>query len=284
MGYAPEVAIALEQERLGAKIAAEGGGGLRGAVGTPEQLRQYLRRYEAAGVDQIIFVIQAGNNKHEHIMESLELFAREVMPEFKARDEEQRAKKRKRLEPVIEAAMKRRVDNAPALPEGYTITPMIRKMIEQQVGKEAIEKFQHEQATGAGPSVMHMAARARPQELKKRRARPYFLLVTSCSSLLARRLALDEQLAQRANRLARALLVLVADQARRQRQRRIEQDLKRDQRATFDRRDFPNRLEVIDVALGHRAFDDARRALAWPGCSLTSAQKLAVPCMTLTLT
>jgi hypothetical protein len=34
---------------------------LRGAVGTPEQLREYLRRYEEAGVDQVIFVMQAGN-------------------------------------------------------------------------------------------------------------------------------------------------------------------------------------------------------------------------------
>ena len=33
-------------------------------------------------MDQVIFVLQAGPNRHEHICESLELFARRVMPEF----------------------------------------------------------------------------------------------------------------------------------------------------------------------------------------------------------
>ena len=44
-----------------------------------------MRRYEAAGVDQVIFVLQAGPNKHEHICESLELFAEQVMPGVRRR-------------------------------------------------------------------------------------------------------------------------------------------------------------------------------------------------------
>ena len=87
MGYSPEAAIAAAQETLGAKAAAGDETGLRGAVGTPAQLREFLRRYEEAGVDQLIFVMQAGKNRHEHIMESLELFGREVLPEFAERDE-----------------------------------------------------------------------------------------------------------------------------------------------------------------------------------------------------
>ena len=78
---------ALEEERLGAKVAAGDTTGLRGAIGTPDQVREYLRRYEEAGVDQVIFVLQAGRNRHEHIMESIELFGREVLPEFIERDE-----------------------------------------------------------------------------------------------------------------------------------------------------------------------------------------------------
>ena len=35
----------------------------------------------------MIFCFQAGKNRHEHIMESLELFGREVLPEFIERDE-----------------------------------------------------------------------------------------------------------------------------------------------------------------------------------------------------
>jgi alkanesulfonate monooxygenase SsuD/methylene tetrahydromethanopterin reductase-like flavin-dependent oxidoreductase (luciferase family) len=159
MGYSPEVAQALAREQLGAKIAANGGEGLRGAVGTPDQLREYLRRYEAAGVDQIIFVLQAGRNTHEHIMESLELFAREVMPEFKERDERQVASKLARLEPALAAAMARRVDDAPKLPDGYTITPMVRKLIQQHVGEAALEQLQQAQATGSMNSVMNMFGR-----------------------------------------------------------------------------------------------------------------------------
>ena len=91
-GYDPEAVIAAaeNQDRLGAKVVEQGIGGLRGAVGTPDQLRDYLLRYEECGVDQVIFCFQAGKNRHEHIMEALELFGREVLPEFKDRDEKQR--------------------------------------------------------------------------------------------------------------------------------------------------------------------------------------------------
>jgi alkanesulfonate monooxygenase SsuD/methylene tetrahydromethanopterin reductase-like flavin-dependent oxidoreductase (luciferase family) len=160
MGYSPEVAMAIRQQRLGAKIAAGGGEGLRGAVGTPGQLREYLKRYEDAGVDQIIFVLQAGRNRHEHIMESLELFAREVMPEFKDRDEKLVAAKERRLAPVVDAALARKVDDAPELPADYTITPMFRKMIEKRGDEASIERFQQAQATGTMTSVMQMAAQA----------------------------------------------------------------------------------------------------------------------------
>src|SRR5437773_4363240 len=47
-GFDPH-AIALaagNPERLGAKVVAEGTSGLRGAIGTPDQVRDYLRRYE----------------------------------------------------------------------------------------------------------------------------------------------------------------------------------------------------------------------------------------------
>jgi alkanesulfonate monooxygenase SsuD/methylene tetrahydromethanopterin reductase-like flavin-dependent oxidoreductase (luciferase family)/putative sterol carrier protein len=61
------------------------GGGLasqRGAIGTPEQVRDLVARFAAAGVDELVFSVQTGHTRHEHIMESLELFAAEVMPAF----------------------------------------------------------------------------------------------------------------------------------------------------------------------------------------------------------
>src|SRR3954471_11603302 len=88
----------------------KGGGnsGLRGAVGTPDQIRDYLRRYEDYGVDQVILASQTGKNRHEHVMESLELFGRGVLPECLERDEEASAEKQRRLEPVIEKALARK--------------------------------------------------------------------------------------------------------------------------------------------------------------------------------
>jgi hypothetical protein len=77
-------------------------------VGTPEQIRGLLRGYRDAGVDQVIFVSQAGRNRHEHICESLELFAREVMPEFHEGAPEREQRKLERLAPAIEAALARR--------------------------------------------------------------------------------------------------------------------------------------------------------------------------------
>jgi alkanesulfonate monooxygenase SsuD/methylene tetrahydromethanopterin reductase-like flavin-dependent oxidoreductase (luciferase family) len=107
---------------LGAQLMERGLGSLRGAVGTPEQVRQLLRGYEQVGVDQLIFVSQCGRNRHEHICESLELFAREVMPEFQDRDEDHAKRKAESLAPAIESALARR---APArkVDPSYTIQP-----------------------------------------------------------------------------------------------------------------------------------------------------------------
>jgi len=111
---------AASTDRLGARLVEDGQGVLRGAVGTPDQIREFLRRYEDAGVDQVIFVSQAGNNRHEHICESLELFAREVLPEFAERDPKAEADKLERLAPAIDAALARKAPAREA-PEGYTI-------------------------------------------------------------------------------------------------------------------------------------------------------------------
>lgn len=53
-----------------------------GLIGSPETLRRKLRRFETSHIDSVILLNQAGKNEHDHICESLELFAREVMPEF----------------------------------------------------------------------------------------------------------------------------------------------------------------------------------------------------------
>ena len=50
-------------------------------------LRHNLKQYEAAHLDAMIFIVQCGDRRHEEIMASIELFAREVMPEFQERHE-----------------------------------------------------------------------------------------------------------------------------------------------------------------------------------------------------
>ena len=95
-------------EHLGATIEQNGIGSLRGAVGTPDQVRTLLRAYEEVGVDQVIFVAQAGRNRHEHICEALELFGSEVLPEFAERADAAEKEKLERLAPAMAAALARR--------------------------------------------------------------------------------------------------------------------------------------------------------------------------------
>jgi alkanesulfonate monooxygenase SsuD/methylene tetrahydromethanopterin reductase-like flavin-dependent oxidoreductase (luciferase family) len=121
-GYNRDIAAQTEQP-LGAQLFEQGLGSLRGAVGTPDQIRDLVRHYESVGVDQLIFVSQAGRNKHEDICESLELFASDVMPEFKDRDEAHVKQKAERLAPAIDAALARR-EPAREAPD-YTMKPAL---------------------------------------------------------------------------------------------------------------------------------------------------------------
>ncbi|OYV41526.1 MAG: LuxA [Rhodospirillales bacterium 20-64-7] len=65
-----------------------------GLIGSPDTIRKRLRQFEDAHVDQVILLNQAGKTTHQDICESLDLFAREVMPEFHDRQPAQDAWKR----------------------------------------------------------------------------------------------------------------------------------------------------------------------------------------------
>jgi alkanesulfonate monooxygenase SsuD/methylene tetrahydromethanopterin reductase-like flavin-dependent oxidoreductase (luciferase family) len=118
-GFAREI-VKADDASLAVKMMQQGLGALRGAIGTPEQVAELVRRYQSVGVDQIIFVLQAGANKHEHVCESLELFAESVMPEFTSGREAAEAAKAERLAPAIEAALTRREPPRDP-PAGYAI-------------------------------------------------------------------------------------------------------------------------------------------------------------------
>ncbi|HZD64619.1 MAG TPA: hypothetical protein VE152_00815, partial [Acidimicrobiales bacterium] len=84
-----------------------------------------LRGYADAGVDQVILVSQAGRNRHEHICESLELFAETVLPEFHDEAPGREAAKAERLAPAIEAALARREPARPAPPHTIQALPQV---------------------------------------------------------------------------------------------------------------------------------------------------------------
>jgi alkanesulfonate monooxygenase SsuD/methylene tetrahydromethanopterin reductase-like flavin-dependent oxidoreductase (luciferase family)/putative sterol carrier protein len=120
-GFAREL-IRADDRPLGIKLLEEGLGSFRGSVGTPAQLIELLSRYERAGVDLVIFAAQAGNNRHEHICESLELFSKAVMPHFAEKEEAHQAEKRTRLAGAAERALARRAPSR-AMNSEYVITP-----------------------------------------------------------------------------------------------------------------------------------------------------------------
>jgi len=69
-------------------------------IGSTDYVRENVRKYEAANVDMLLFILQCGTRKHEHIMEALELFAREIMPEFQERHHLQQKWREQQLDGV----------------------------------------------------------------------------------------------------------------------------------------------------------------------------------------
>jgi alkanesulfonate monooxygenase SsuD/methylene tetrahydromethanopterin reductase-like flavin-dependent oxidoreductase (luciferase family) len=111
------IAAAAEQHTFG-----------QGGIGTPDDMRAHLKGFQEAGIDQVIFLQQAGRNRHEHICESLELFAREVMPAFKADVAAREAKKTQELAPYVAAALKRKTWMRPLADHEI---PVIRASVER---------------------------------------------------------------------------------------------------------------------------------------------------------
>jgi alkanesulfonate monooxygenase SsuD/methylene tetrahydromethanopterin reductase-like flavin-dependent oxidoreductase (luciferase family) len=121
------------------KQKGPGIGGPTGGIGNPDEVRANLEKFEAMGVDQVIFIQQAGNNKHEHICESLQLFADRVLPDFKARHARQAQRKAEELAPYIEKAMQRIpplpvLDPVPAV-DSY---PVMMQKVGEQVTENTI--------------------------------------------------------------------------------------------------------------------------------------------------
>lgn len=141
---------------LGATPAFEHAGN-RG-IGTPEDLRAHFEAFEAAGVDQLILLHQAGNYRHEHICESLELFGAKVLPAFAAREVERQRRKAAELAPFQELALAR----LPPLDPPATVPPVAcYPVMAQQRGVDMAVVGQERAAVPAAAWRLQVGGRGR---------------------------------------------------------------------------------------------------------------------------
>lgn len=104
-------------------------------IGTPDDMRAHLTDFQNAGVDQIIFMQQSGRNRHDHICESLQLFADEVMGPFSAECEAREQAKEKELAPYLEAALARKKVMQPLADDDI---PVVRASVKRvEVNRQA---------------------------------------------------------------------------------------------------------------------------------------------------
>ena len=106
--HEPSVTDIWHEYKHNPKNFAPPEGRTQDCVGTPERLRQQLREFEDVGIDQVVCLSQAGNIPHEMLCSSIELFSKEVLPEFKDRDQKRQAERGVVRARIQEKAMARK--------------------------------------------------------------------------------------------------------------------------------------------------------------------------------
>jgi alkanesulfonate monooxygenase SsuD/methylene tetrahydromethanopterin reductase-like flavin-dependent oxidoreductase (luciferase family) len=168
-GFAREI-VSADAAPLSVRLLQAGTGSLRGAIGTPAQVTDLLARYEAVGIDQVIFVMQAGKNRHEHICESLELFAREVLPRFAEGREKAEAAKADRLAAAVGAALARRtparsLERPYQIDEGAEVAASAAARRSGRPGSRSLAGQAGEARSRAAAALRHRAADATKQRI-----------------------------------------------------------------------------------------------------------------------
>ena len=69
-------------------------------LGSPDTVRPKVRAYEATNVDILSLAIQVGDRRHEDIMDSIELFGTQLIPEFKERQAQHDAWRARQLDRI----------------------------------------------------------------------------------------------------------------------------------------------------------------------------------------
>ncbi len=113
----------LHSAQLGNQAAGQSPG-----VGTPDDMIGHIREFQAAGVDQVILMQQAGRNPHREICESIELFGSDVLPAFRAERAAREARKAEELAPYVDAALKRKQTMKPLADDEI---PVVRASVKQ---------------------------------------------------------------------------------------------------------------------------------------------------------
>jgi alkanesulfonate monooxygenase SsuD/methylene tetrahydromethanopterin reductase-like flavin-dependent oxidoreductase (luciferase family) len=126
---------ALANTVAGAESLASAFQSSRG-IGTPGEFVEHARSFEAAGVDQIILLQQAGRNRHAHICESLETLAREVLPDFAGQAAARDQRKAEELAPFIDRALTRKKRMAPLADADIPVVraSVAKPMVNQSAG------------------------------------------------------------------------------------------------------------------------------------------------------
>ena len=118
----------------------------------------------------MIFVSQAGTNQHEHICESLELFAAEALPRFAERAPKRERAKRERLAEAMEQALARRAPPREADPgttsSGPTASPprLVRRRplaVRTETAPPSVAEAARELATRVGETAFASLVRGR---------------------------------------------------------------------------------------------------------------------------
>jgi alkanesulfonate monooxygenase SsuD/methylene tetrahydromethanopterin reductase-like flavin-dependent oxidoreductase (luciferase family) len=120
-----------------------------GGIGSPDEVRANLETFERVGVDQVIFIQQGGNNRHEDICSSLEMFAARVMPDFKARQAAHDRKKEEELAPYVAKAMAK-------IPPLEQLEPAPVESYPVLMNKLGVDMSQLPAARLMGPAVMQI--------------------------------------------------------------------------------------------------------------------------------
>ena len=129
----------------------------QGGIGSPDQVRATLETFERVGVDQVVFIQQGGNNRHEDICDSLELFAARVLPAFKEREEARQRRKAEELAPYVEQALTR----MPPLEPMTEVPPVDAYPVAMQKLGVDMEQLMEEQGRSLATQLHELRTRGR---------------------------------------------------------------------------------------------------------------------------